>query len=104
MVSRMGATGRPRSNAVGVCRARASYQRAQQRRRQRAIGLKNAVEGQRDDLFKRQPFRSRPSRQAPKLPEAEVGSTFLRLFFAPDLRDWGWSFPGTRNVPLFAVA
>ena len=51
MVSRMGATGRPRSNAVGVCRARASYQRAQQRRRQRAIGLKNAVEGQRDDLF-----------------------------------------------------
>jgi hypothetical protein len=46
MVSRMGATGRPRSNAVGVCRARASYQRAQQRRRQRAIGLKNAVEGQ----------------------------------------------------------
>ena len=53
MVSRMGATGRPRSNAVGVCRARASYQRAQQRRRQRAIGLKNAVEGQRDDLFKR---------------------------------------------------
>ena len=52
MVSRMGATGRPRSNVVGVCRARASYQRAQQRRRQRAIGLKNAVEGQRDDLFK----------------------------------------------------
>ena len=52
MVSRMGATGRPRSNAVGVCRARASYQRAQQRRRQRAIGLKNAVEGQKDRLFK----------------------------------------------------
>eukprot|EP01046_Picozoa_sp_COSAG06_P007451 COSAG06_NODE_364_length_16784_cov_21.917231_10_plen_80_part_00 len=52
MVSRMGATGRPRSNAVGVCRARASYQRAQQRRRQRAIGLKNAVEGQKDSLFK----------------------------------------------------
>ena len=51
MVSRMGATGRPRSNAVGVCRARASYQRAQQRRRQRAIGLKNAVEGQKDRLF-----------------------------------------------------
>jgi hypothetical protein len=52
----MGATGRPRSNAVGVCRARASYQRAQQRRRQRAIGhaigLKNAVEGQKDRLFK----------------------------------------------------
>ena len=53
MVSRMGATGRPRSNAVGVRRARASYQRAQQRRRQRAIGLKNAVEGQKDSLFKR---------------------------------------------------
>ena len=52
MASRTGATGRPRSNAVGVCRARASYRRAQQRRRQTALSLKDAVEGQKDSLFK----------------------------------------------------